>query len=168
MEKTRKILLPISWAMFALLSILIIVEAATPGDLSSSQSGFLANLVANFLHLFSNIPEEIFLRLEGFLRKAIGHFGLFLFTGSWGMLAFSLSLEERKRFYLLSFVFAFLIGSLLAFGSEGIQLIPALSRSGEFTDSLIDLSGYLVGLLLVWLIVFLIHRKKDAPSKKED
>lgn len=168
MEKARKILLPISWAMLALLSILIIVEAATPGDLSSSQSGFLANLVANFLHLFSNIPEEIFLRLEGFLRKAIGHFGLFLFTGSWGMLAFLLSLEGRKRFYLLSFLFAFLIGSILAFGSEGIQLIPSLNRSGEFIDSLIDLSGYLLGLILCLLIFHLATRKNNSPCKKED
>ena len=66
-----------------------------------------------------------------------------------------------------------LIATSLAFGlfmgslTEIIQLnVPG--RSGQFTDVLIDFSGYLLGFLIILLILFLIIRKqnKKAPTQE--
>ena len=49
--------------------------------------------------------------------------------------------------------------------TETIQLnVPG--RSGEFTDVMIDFSGYLLGAAIIVLIIFLIirHQNKKQPE----
>ena len=103
-----------------------------------------------------------------FIRKAFGHFGLFVISGLLSSLAIYLSLNPWKwsKYWMLvtsSFIFGLFMGSL----TEIIQLnVPG--RSGQFTDVLIDFSGYLLGFLVILLILFLIIRKqnKKAPTQE--
>ena len=96
-----------------------------------------------------------------FIRKAFGHFGLFVISGLLSPLAIFLWLYPMnwsKHYFItiIGVVFGLTVTSI----TEIIQLnVPG--RSGEFTDVLIDFSGYLLGTLIVALILFLILRKKN-------
>ena len=102
-----------------------------------------------------------------FIRKAFGHFGLFFISGLLSSLAIYLSLNPWKwskywTLIVVSLAFGLFMGSL----TEIIQLnVPG--RSGQFTDVLIDFSGYLLGFLTILLILFLIIRKHNKKSAAE-
>ena len=93
------------------------------------------------------------------IRKSFGHFGLFAVSGLLSSLAVFLALHPFKwanQFVVVIIGLSF--GLLMGIITETIQLsVPG--RSGEFTDVLIDFSGYLLGALIVALILFLVIRK---------
>ena len=101
-----------------------------------------------------------------FIRKAFGHFGLFAVSGLLSSLALYLSLAPHSWCkHYLNVMFSLVFGLFMGILTEGIQLtVPG--RSGEFTDVLIDFSGYFLGTLLLGIILFLItrklHKKKNA------
>ena len=103
-----------------------------------------------------------------FIRKALGHFGLFVVSGLLSSLAIYLVFNPMKwsKYWMLmiiSLLFGFGMGGL----TEGIQLsVPG--RSGEFTDVLIDFSGYILGFLIILLILFLIIRSINKKSTKPE
>ena len=93
-----------------------------------------------------------------FVRKAFGHFGLFLISGFFTSLALFLIINpfNDKKYYRIILI-ALSSGLLLALLTETIQLyVPG--RSGELTDVLIDFGGYLLGFSVIFLILFFIIR----------
>lgn len=99
-----------------------------------------------------------------FIRKVFGHFGLFVISGLLSSLAFYLWLKPlswSKHYWIaiIGLSFGLSIGIL----TEVIQLnVPG--RSGEFTDVLIDFSGYLLGALIISFILFIIFINKNKKS----
>lgn len=102
-----------------------------------------------------------------FIRKAFGHFGLFVISGLLSPLAIYLVINPFKwSKHYLNVIIGLSFGLMIAAITEIIQLnVPG--RSGEFTDVLIDFSGYLVGALIVGLILFLILRKQKCKIKEQ-
>lgn len=103
-----------------------------------------------------------------FIRKAFGHFGLFVISGLLSSLAIFLVLNPMKwSKYWLIIIIALAFGLAIGGITEGIQLsVPG--RSGEFTDVLIDFGGYLLGFLIILLILFLIIRSINKKSTKPE
>ena len=99
-----------------------------------------------------------------FIRKAFGHFGLFVISGLLSPTALYLLINPFKwSKHYLNAIIGLSFGLIIAITTEVIQLsVPG--RSGEFTDVLIDFSGYLLGALIVGLILFLIFRKKNKKA----
>ena len=101
-----------------------------------------------------------------FIRKAFGHFGLFAISGLFTPLAAFLVLNPLKGSkHIYNIIIGLSIGLLIAIITETIQLFVE-GRSGEFTDILIDFSGYLLGALIVGLILFLALKKKEKRLEK--
>lgn len=100
-----------------------------------------------------------------FIRKAFGHFGLFVISGLLSPLALYLVINPCKwSKHFLNVIIGLGFGLIVAGTTEIIQLsVPG--RSGEFTDVMIDFSGYLLGALIVGLILLLVIRKLN---KKKD
>ncbi len=101
------------------------------------------------------------------VRKAFGHFGLFMVSGFFSSLAFYLAISPfNKQKYYQIIIIALSFGLLMGLVTETIQLyVPG--RSGEITDVLIDFSGYLLGFLIILLILFLIIRHILKEEKKQ-
>ena len=95
-----------------------------------------------------------------FVRKSIGHFTLFLVSGIFTFLSiYYLLIDNKKLKTLFGVIIPLLIGLLVAIASEVIQsFVPG--RFGSFIDVMTDFSGYVIGALLMWLIIYLIKRKK--------
>ena len=94
-----------------------------------------------------------------FIRKAFGHFGLFVVSGLLTPLALYLSLSPFSwAKHYINVMFSLVVGLFMGILTESIQLsVPG--RSGEIKDVLIDFSGYLLGTLIIGLILFLVIRK---------
>ena len=101
-----------------------------------------------------------------FIRKAFGHFGLFVISGLLSSLAIFLVLNPMKwSKYWLIIIIALAFGLAIGGITEDIQLsVPG--RSGEFTDVLIDFGGYVLGFLIILLILFLVIRHIEKKQKK--
>ena len=101
-----------------------------------------------------------------FIRKAFGHFGLFvvsgLLTSSAVFLLFNMSNSSK---HYINVVIGLSLGLLLAIITETIQLFVE-GRSGELTDILIDFSGYSLGALIIGLVLFLVIRNRNKKARQ--
>ena len=144
----------------------IIMQSCLNGFLSSRSSGMAVNLFKGIINGISPnaINDGNIDTFTHVIRKLIGHFGLFVISGLTTSTSIYLWFKPQKwnklyRFCYVSLLFGFFLASL----TEFIQtFIP--NRSGEFTDVLIDFSGFLLGFSLILLIIYLFyrHKRRDA------
>lgn len=100
--------------------------------------------------------EQARIELSPFIRKGIGHFGLFLFLSIFGSFVY---IYFPKRFYV-GLIICMASGFLIAGISEIFQ-ITANGRGPAFSDVLIDYSGYVIGTIIIYGIYIIKNRKKD-------
>lgn len=155
--------------IFLLLSIIlnafILINAFIPGDESAVASFWVADIFAmiiNFLKADTINSENI----ESFtyvIRKLIGHLGLFFIDGTFvGLTFYIYSSRHKNPSFWFSTLYIFLTGVFVASFSEMIQIfIPG--RIGSINDVLIDVSGYLASLVIVFSI-FLSNHLKSKKS----
>ena len=93
-----------------------------------------------------------------FIRKLVGHFGLFLVFGFFA--TFTAILWFKKDKFLLLLIINFVQGFIFASLSEFIQLFTG-GRFGSIKDVLIDYSGFLIPVLIISTI-FIIRLKKES------
>lgn len=140
---------------------MIVVFASFSGEVSSEQSSTLGQFIVSFLsRLNINLSATQLDSLQVFIRKAIGHFGLFFLNGIFATLSvhYWLALNSKAKTLVV-----FSIGVFLAGLSEFIQVF-APERGPSFGDVLIDVSGFVLGILFS-LIMFNLIAKKDAYKK---
>lgn len=121
------------------------------------------------VELAPTITEENRHELQLFTRKSIGHFSLFAITTMLAVLAFYFTFKKENPLReVASAGFALGAGVLLAFLSEGIQMIPPLHRGPSLFDVMIDSCGafamavfLLLLLLLIRWIWHLKHKTKE-------
>lgn len=170
-NKNRKFL--VLSIIFTVLSIalnaFIIYQACLKGGESSAWSDKIAESAAEVINTVvpNTITEQNMPVFSSFIRKAIGHFGLFGLDAIITCLAvyFSIGYTDWYKHYW-GIAISSGIGITIAILTEVIQtFVPG--RSGEVTDSLIDSAGYLIGVLAVFLIILLILRYRKKTSKVE-
>ena len=111
------------------------------------------------------INKDNFESFQVFMRKAAGHFFLFLVTALAGTLFFYVYLNDDKHIWLFPLL-SLGVGVLVAGISELIQyFIP--SRSGLFSDVGIDSLGYLLGTVFMFGVILLVNWIVKRINKKE-
>jgi hypothetical protein len=101
-----------------------------------------------------------------YVRKGVGHFGAFFVFGIFSSIFYMLYFD--KKHYYAAIVLNFFIGFNVASITEFIQLyVPR--RTGQFTDVLIDFSGFSLSSAIV-IVIFIvsaiaIHFLKKKNSK---
>lgn len=123
-----------------LTTLFIWTNSLLPGSISSSQSGFITNLI---YPIFKNIMSID--KLTVIIRK-LAHFTEYAILGI-TLAYFYLSRSKQNKYLLL----ALLQGVITAVIDESIQLLVP-NRAGLITDVLIDTSGVVFGILVFCLI----------------
>ena len=124
------------------INALIWVNSLLPGNLSSSQSGLIVNLI---YPIFKNF---ISLNTFSVIIRKLAHFTQFMILAI-VFVNYYKSINKNK-FYLITLIH----GLMVAIIDESIQLfVPG--RSGLITDVLIDFSGVITGLLIVYIITII-------------
>ena len=152
------------------INVFIIVHSCLNASQSSDASKGVTDFIARIINGIKpgTITDANYDSFSGFIRKAIGHFGLFMVSGLLSTLAFYLVLNLFKwaKCYL-QIIIALAFGLMIAMITEIIQLnVPG--RSGEFTDVLIDYGGYVLGFSIIFLILFLVIKSKNKKSANPD
>lgn len=147
----------------------IIMHSCLDAVKSTQASNSVVEVAEETINTISpgTITEANHESFASFIRKAFGHFGLFVISGLLSPLAIYLVINPFKwSKHYLNVIIGLSFGLMIAAITEIIQLnVPG--RSGEFADVLIDFSGYLVGALIVGLILFLILRKQKCKIKEQ-
>ena len=145
--------------LFAIISIglnaFIIYQSCLRGSASTQWSSPVVDFFANILNRISpgTINQDNISTFSNIIRKLFGHFGLFMMNGVFTTVSisyFSLILNLKKK-KLSIILISLVIGVSISFLTEIIQL-SIQGRSGEFTDALIDVSGYIIGFAISYLI----------------
>jgi VanZ family protein len=137
-------------SLFVIITLVIFVFAGLSGDISSSQSGWVADILNSVLRFFSiNLSGEQFDIFALVVRKVLGHFLIFLLDGVFGYLALLKLLKINRVWLGLSIATAAMFG--VAGISELIQYFTS-GRSANWGDVGIDVAGALIGILIVFLI----------------
>ena len=168
MKKSKRdwILLIVFLVLAVLINVYIIYHACLNGADSSEASQGVVEVSEDVVNTVKpgTVNETNYDQFATFIRKAFGHFGLFVISGIFTSLTTYFAIKDTK-WYKMGIGISFVFGFLLAMTTEIIQLnVPG--RSGEFIDVLIDTSGYVLGLGIVALILFLVlrHQKKKPAN----
>lgn len=161
----------LKWIILAIafaINVFIIVNAFINGENSAKESNAVAKGVADVINTVKpeTVTESNFGEFSFSIRKLFGHFGLFACSGVFSSWALYLFVKDTKVGY-----FACELGITIGFGfflavlTEVTQkFIP--ERTGSWVDVGIDTGGYLIGVLLVFLILLIrkspiFHRKNQ-------
>lgn len=143
------------------LIVLIFCLAGSSAEESTKQSDVVTDVTIDVVDTFRPKDDPIenkYTReqISHFVRKSIGHFGLFCACGLFGILSFYFLIKLKYLYIILDLVSGFIIAGV----SEVIQMF-ADSRGPAFTDVLIDFSGYLLSFVIVFIIILIVNRKKN-------
>ena len=167
MEESRTIKI-IKWIVLGLaiaVNVFIIVNACIPGPQSSEESKWIVEPVANAINAIKEdtINSSNSDNFSSFMRKFVGHFSLFGLSGVFTTFSFKFFYYDKCQKYPLFIIFSSISGVFLAILTELIQLIVP-GRSGEIVDVLIDVSGYLIGVLVIGIVVYILKIKSTQKE----
>ena len=156
-------------ALAVAINVFIIVHSCLDAAQSTQASGGVTDFLARIINSIKpgTITDANYGQFASFVRKAVGHFGLFMVSGLLSTLAFYLVLNTFKwAKYYLQTIMALAFGLTIAIITEIIQL-NVLGRSGEFTDVLIDYGGYAFGFSIVFIILFLTMKRQNKKKHQD-
>lgn len=126
---------------------IIFINSLLPGDLSSTQSGFIVDVVQSFFNLFGFEADLTF--LTSFIR-ILAHFVEFAILGL--LIKFDLNRKDYPFYAMI------IVGFVIAMADETIQFfVPG--RAFQLEDLFIDVLGVLTGILFASLIIKMKTKK---------
>ena len=138
MAKKKEII--ISWMLLVIWMIFIFIMSSFNGNISSNQSGSIADLIYNLFNISDT--EKVSL----IVRKC-AHVSEFFILG---ILVINLISKYNVKYsYLISFIVCVLYAS-----SDEFHQLFVPGRSGQVTDIFIDMIGVVLGLSIYCLIKY--------------
>lgn len=153
MKKKIFLGLTILWMIF------IFYMSNQPSSISESQSGGFIDILCNIPVIGIVIKDLMKIGMAEFLIRKSAH--MFLYFVLSILIYNAINKDGRLKTYLLSL----LLTALYACTDEFHQLFIT-GRSGELRDILVDSTGALIGLVLIFLISKLIYNKKVRSLSK--
>ena len=145
--------------LWCLLIFFMSAETAdVSGDRSEGISRRIINAVVSLLRLEADDKEAAIQFFEHLLRKGAHVFAYFILSILSLMLAFTYKCKEYVRI-LSSSVFCFIYAQ-----SDEIHQIFVPGRAGSMKDVIIDMTGVLIAVLLVYSIKTIIALKKNKNT----
>ncbi|MBQ0009026.1 MAG: VanZ family protein [Firmicutes bacterium] len=161
------------WIIFGVAiatNLFILVNSFIFGDASNVESSAITSSAASVVN--NIVPGAVtkgnYESFVVFIRKTIGHFALFGFSGVVSTWAIYLFARFSKFNYFIHFgCLSLLFGIALSWLTEFIQLfVPG--RSGSVADVMIDFVGYFIGDLLMIFVLFLAKKPIFHKEEKQE
>ena len=142
-------------------TLLIFMKALENGEVSSESSSEVTDVIIEVIDTVTPGEESITDKfdiedIKFFIRKAIGHFGLFFVLGVFSSLTYFSFIHKKK----LSLISITIVGFITASLSEILQGIPG-DRYPSVGDVIIDYVGYLLALIMLIFILYVINYIKN-------
>lgn len=149
--KNKKIAVALSLIPLILVCAVIFIFSAQKGDVSSSESGPIADTITGTLFDEMNDSGNVRMIVEIAIRK-LAHLSEFAALGFFSFLHFMIYV--RKKPWLFAWIF-----SILYAVSDEIHQMFIPDRAPRVYDVAIDSIGALIGIAVLYLITFIIKRK---------
>ena len=165
--KKRNVLKWVILAIAIAINIFILVNAFIKGEASAKESNNLAHTTADIINEIKEetITPQNFPKFAFNFRKAVGHFGLFAFSGVFSTWALHLFICDKKiGYFAYQILMSLGFGFLMATSSEFAQKFTE-GRTGAWIDVGIDMAGYFLGLLIL-MVILLILKSQIFKYKK--
>lgn len=142
--------------IYIFIIIVIFFKSFETGEQSSNSSDRVTDVIVGTIDGITPGDESITDKfdiddIKLFVRKAIGHFGVFLILGIFATLTYYYFIN-KKLFSIIATIFSGLVVALI---SELIQTIPA-GRGPSLSDVFLDYAGYAISIVIVGLIIYLL------------
>ena len=143
------------------INLFILINAFINGEASAKESNTIAHTTADVINTIKpeTITPQNFDHFAFDLRKIVGHFLLFAFSGSFSSwAAYLFSKDTKVGYFLIQIMMDLSFGFVMALVSEFVQIFVE-GRSGAWADVGIDFAGFFLGFSVVFLI-FLLRKSK--------
>ncbi len=135
------------WIVAALWCVMIFYMSSKPADISSQDSGFIADILNNLAG--NNLPHEGVLGIENIVRKT-AHFLEYSVLGFLLFMALYSGLKPFRPFKWL--LLKPLIPGVVYAISDELHQIFVPGRAGRILDVSIDSAGIIFGIYLAYLL----------------
>ncbi|WP_373598210.1 VanZ family protein [Paraclostridium bifermentans] len=147
--KKKYLVLTILWMIF------IFYMSHQPATASDAQSGGFMEMLSNLPIIGGVLADFMKLDIAVFVVRKSAHMFLYF------ILSILIYLAIHNKYNVKAYIISFILTALYACTDEVHQLFIQ-GRSGEIRDVLIDSSGALIGLILVYIINKIIIKKKTT------
>ena len=130
------------------------------GEASSGLSKNVAEVVVEIEEKVFHVEVTDFDKVHNSVRKLIGHFAYFGLISIFGFLCIYFYTLKLSKTLIISSI----IGAIMAAISEILQIF-ADARGPSIKDALIDYGGYSVSTIIMFLIIFLVLKRKTKNSQ---
>ena len=151
MRKRIFLVLTLVWMVF------IFYLSHQPATISASQSGGFMDMLTKLPMIGGLLDELMKLSFAEFLIRKSAH--MFLYFVLAILIYMSISKGNSYKYYILAFV----LSAMYACSDEIHQLF-IVGRSGEIRDVLVDSTGALIGLIIVYLYNTYIKKKSNSEG----
>lgn len=128
-------------------------------DKSQEQSSVVTDTVIDVITTFDEDWNYQYDNVHSVVRKLFGHYGYSLMMGVLGFLTLYFFKIRLKNIFIINLILGLFISSI----AELFQMIPE-GRGPSYVDVLINYSGYISGLLLIFLIIkisiYIVNKKR--------
>lgn len=162
MKIFRRIGLAITLIFYFGLCALIVYLSCANEVTSTAQSNVITEIIAESLTYINVTIDPTSSEVKHLVRKLIGHFGLFLVTGVFGIFSIIL-LRRNRRIKTFSFIALYIFGAFIAIITEVIQMVSE-GRGPSANDSMINLSGYSIPFVIYLIYMIYIHYKEKKEG----
>ena len=155
-RKTKYLLL----AIYLVLVGIFYFFTLSNGIKSAKESSFVTDVFLWILRLITfNKVEFNYDVLHQITRKLVVHYGYNLIIG----VSCYFAIYGFKGIGKITLIISILCGLFVAVSGELLQYIPA-SRGPSFGDAMINFAGEVTGILISFLILYLVYKKKQKAE----
>lgn len=144
--KKKYLILTIIWMIF------IFYMSHQPASASDAQSGGFMNMLSNLPIIGGVLGKFMELDIAVFVVRKSAHMFLYF------VLAILIYLTIQNKYKIKAYLISFILAAIYACTDELHQLFVQ-GRSGEIKDVLVDSSGALIGLIVIYIINKIINKK---------
>lgn len=152
--------------LYIFVTIIVFYKAFENAEQSTESSDKVADTIVGAIDQITPGEESITNKVDiedikVWVRKGIGHFGVFALLGIFTTLTYYFFIKKQY----LSIIITILSGFLTAILSECIQLFSE-GRVGSFADVILDFGGFIITFLITEVIIILFekYKKKKVVS----
>lgn len=152
--------------LYIFITIIVFYKAFENAEKSTESSDKVTDTIVGAIDQITPGEESITNKVDiedikVWVRKGIGHFGVFALLGIFTTLTYYFFIKKQY----LSIIITILSGLLTAILSECIQLFSE-GRVGSFADVILDFGGFIITFLITEVIIILFekYKKKKVVS----
>lgn len=152
--------------LYIFITIIVFYKAFENAEQSTESSDKVTDTIVGAIDQITPGEESITNKVDiedikVWVRKGIGHFGVFALLGIFTTLIYYFFIKKQY----LSIIITILSGLLTAIFSECIQLFSE-GRVGSFADVILDFGGFIITFLITEVIIILFekYKKKKVVS----